>query len=75
MSGYWITEDAFNRLQRARDAASLVASLGEGTGERMGISFDAIAAVGAYVQEDIAQGIADAVHSTTLDATKPDTRI
>ncbi|WNH48302.1 hypothetical protein PDM28_16790 [Stenotrophomonas aracearum] len=60
MSGYWLTEEAFNRLERARDAASLIASVGEGTGDRTGISFDAIAAIGAYVHEDISRAIADA---------------
>jgi len=65
-----MTEEAFNRLERARHAASLIASVGEGMGERMGISLEAIAAIGAYVQEDIARAIADAAHATTLEVTK-----
>jgi len=65
-----MTEEGFNRLERALAAASLLASLGEGTGERMAVSFDAIAAIGAYVQEDIARAMADSAHTKTLDEQK-----
>lgn len=64
MSCYRITEEAFNRLQRACAAASLLSSVGEGTGERMGISFEAIAATSSYIHEDISSALLDATHST-----------
>lgn len=63
MSFYRISEEAFNRLERACAAASLLSSLGEGTGERMGISFEAIAATSSYIHEDISSALLDCSYS------------
>ena len=68
MSCYRITEEAFNRLQRACAAASLLSSIGEGTGERMGISFEAIAATSSYIHEDISSALSDSTFSTDNSA-------
>jgi len=66
--GYVLSEDSFNRLERARDAAMLLASMGEGNGERMAISYGALAASAAYIFDDLAAAVADARHTSELDA-------
>lgn len=62
--GYWISEDSFNRVERARSAALLLASVDE----RMAVPFDAIAFSAAYVHEDLAAVVASAKHSSQLEA-------
>lgn len=64
MSCYRITEEAFNRLKRACAAASLLSCVGEGAGERMGISFEAIAATSSYIHEDISSALSESTFST-----------
>ncbi|WP_423170936.1 hypothetical protein [Stenotrophomonas maltophilia group sp. CASM26] len=66
--GYWVSEDAFNRLERARSASLLLSSVGEGIGESVALSFDAVAASAAYVHEDLAAVVASARHSSQLEA-------
>lgn len=66
--GYWMSEDSFNRLERACSAALLLGSIGAGIGESMAIPFDAVAASANYVHEDLAAVVADATHSSDLDA-------
>ncbi|WP_312320425.1 hypothetical protein [Stenotrophomonas sp.] len=65
---YLLSEDGFNRLERARDAAMLLASVGDGNGERMAITYDALAASAAYVFDDLAAAVANAQHASELDA-------
>lgn len=62
--GYWISEDSFNRLERARSAALLLASIDES----MAVPFDAVAFSAAYVHEDLAAVVASAKHSSQLEA-------
>lgn len=62
--GYWISEDSFNRVERARSAALLLASVDE----RMAVPFDAVAFSAAYVHEDLAAVVASAKHSSQLEA-------
>lgn len=62
--GYWISEDSFNRLERARSAALLLASVDE----RMAVPFDAVAFSAAYVHEDLATVVASAKHRSQLEA-------
>ena len=62
--GYWISEDSFNRVERARSAALLLARVDE----RMAVPFDAIAFSAAYVHEDLAAVVASAKHSSQLEA-------
>lgn len=62
--GYWISEDSFNRLERARSAALLLASVDE----RMAVPFDAVAFSAAYVHEDLATVVASAKHGSQLEA-------
>lgn len=62
--GYWISEDSFNRVERARSAALLLASVDE----RMAVPFDTIAFSAAYVHEDLATVVASAKHSSQLEA-------
>lgn len=62
--GYWISEDSFNRLERARSAALLLASVDE----RMAVPFDAVAFSAAYVHEDLATVVASAKHRNQLEA-------
>ncbi|OBU53746.1 hypothetical protein [Stenotrophomonas maltophilia] len=62
--GYWISEDSFNRLERARSAALLLASVDE----RMAVPFDAVAFSAAYVHEDLATVVAGAKHRSQLEA-------
>lgn len=62
--GYWISEDSFNRVERARSAALLLASVDE----RMAVPFDAVAFSAAYVHEDLATVVASAKHSSQLEA-------
>lgn len=62
--GYWISEDSFNRVERARSAALLLASVDE----RMAVPFDAVAFSAAYVHEDLAAVVASARHSSQLEA-------
>ncbi|WP_223483476.1 hypothetical protein [Stenotrophomonas sp. OVS01A] len=62
--GYWISEDSFNRLERARSAALLLASVDE----RMAVPFDAVAFSAAYVHEDLASVVASAKHRSQLEA-------
>ena len=62
--GYWISEDSFNRLERACSAALLLASVDE----RMAVPFDAVAFSAAYVHEDLATVVASAKHSSQLEA-------
>ncbi len=64
--GYWVSEESYNRLERARSAALLLASMGEGIGENMAIPFDSIAASASYVHEDLAAVVADAMHSSKM---------
>jgi len=66
--GYWISEDSFNRLERACSAALLLGSIGAGIGESMAIPFDAVAASANYVHEDLTAVVADATHTSDLDA-------
>lgn len=66
--GYWISEDSFNRVERARSAALLLSSVGEGIGESVALSFDAVAACAAYVHEDLAAVVASARHSSQMEA-------
>lgn len=66
--GYWMSEDSFNRLERACSAALLLGSIGAGIGESMAIPFDAVAASANYVHEDLAAVVADATHTSDLDA-------
>lgn len=66
--GYWISEDSFNRVERARSASLLLSSVGEGIGESAALSFDAVAASAAYVHEDLAAVVASARHSSQLEA-------
>jgi len=66
--GYLLSEDSFNRLERARDASMLLASVGEGNGERMAISYGALAASAAYVFDDLAAAVAEARLTSELDA-------
>ncbi|MCI1147204.1 hypothetical protein MOP98_16120 [Stenotrophomonas maltophilia] len=61
--GYWISEDSFNRLERARSAALLLASVDE----RMAVPFDAVAFSAAYVHEDLATVVASAKHRSQLE--------
>ncbi|MFK3844650.1 hypothetical protein [Stenotrophomonas sp. NPDC078853] len=61
--GYWISEDSFNRLERARSAALLLASVDD----RMAVPFDAVAASAAYVYDDLAAAVANATHSSQLE--------
>lgn len=62
--GYWISEDSFNRVERARSAALLLASVDE----RMAVPFDAVAFSAAYVHEDLAAVVANARHSNQMEA-------
>lgn len=62
--GYWISEDSFNRVERARSAALLLASVDE----RMAVPFDAVAFSAAYVHEDLAAVVANARHSSQMEA-------
>ncbi|HDS1362698.1 TPA: hypothetical protein ACG46E_003533 [Stenotrophomonas maltophilia] len=62
--GYWISEDSFNRVERARSAALLLASVDE----RMAVPFEAVAFSAAYVHEDLAAVLANARHSSQLEA-------
>ncbi|HEL4771893.1 hypothetical protein EIELFIGP_03835 [Stenotrophomonas maltophilia] len=62
--GYWISEESFNRVERARSAALLLASVDE----RMAVPFDAVAFSAAYVHEDLAAVVASAKHSSQLEA-------
>lgn len=64
--GYWMSEDSFNRLERACSAALLLGSMGAGIGESMAIPFDAVAASANYVHEDLAAVVAGATHSSQL---------
>lgn len=66
--GYWMSEDSFNRLERACSAALLLGSIGAGIGESMAIPFDAVAASANYVHEDLAAVVADATHTSDLEA-------
>lgn len=66
--GYWMSEDSFNRLERACSAAMLLGSIGAGIGESMAIPFDAVAASANYVHEDLAAVVAGATHTSDLDA-------
>ncbi|AIL10188.1 hypothetical protein U0039_00175 [Stenotrophomonas maltophilia] len=66
--GYWISEDSFNRVERARSASLLLSSVGEGIGESVALSFDAVAASAAYVHEDLAAVVASARHSSQMEA-------
>jgi hypothetical protein len=61
-----MSEESFNRLERACSAALLLGSMGAGIGESMAISFDAVAASANYVHEDLAAVVADATHSSEL---------
>lgn len=60
--GYWISEDSFNRVERARSAALLLASVDA----RMAVPFDAVAFSAAYVHEDLVAVVANAKHSSQL---------
>lgn len=60
--GYWIGEDSFNRLERARSAALLLSCLDE----RTVVSFEAVAAGIAYVHDDLAAVVDNARHSSEL---------
>lgn len=62
--GYWISEEGFNRLERARSAAMLLASVEE----RMAVPFDAFAASAAYVHDDLAAVVGSARHSSDMEA-------
>ena len=62
--GYWISEESFNRVERAGSAALLLASV-DG---RMAVPFDAVAFSAAYVHEDLAAVVASAKHSSQLEA-------
>jgi hypothetical protein len=62
--GYWISEEGFNRLERARSAALLLASVEE----RMAIPFDAVAASAAYVHDDLVAVVDNARHSSDMEA-------
>jgi hypothetical protein len=62
--GYWISEDSFNRVERARSAALLLASVDE----RVAVPFDAVAAGATYVHDDLAAVVASAKHSSELEA-------
>lgn len=62
--GYWISEESFNRLERACSAALLLASVDE----RMAVPFDAVAYSADYVHEDLAAVVANARHSSQLEA-------
>ncbi|MDN8662396.1 hypothetical protein [Stenotrophomonas indicatrix] len=64
--GYWISEDAFNRLERARSASMLLSSVGEGIGESMALPFDAVAAGVAYVYDDLDAVVSEATLTTRL---------
>lgn len=64
--GYWMSEESFNRLERACSAALLLGSMGAGIGESMAIPFDAVAASANYVHQDLAAVVADATHSSEL---------
>lgn len=64
--GYWMSEESFNRIERACSASHLLSSMGDGVGERMAVSFDAVAASVAYVHEDLAAALAGATHTTKL---------
>lgn len=66
--GYWMSEDAYNRLERACSAALLLSSMGEGIGESMAISFDSVAASAAYVYDDLAAVVSEATHSSGFKA-------
>ena len=46
----------------------LLASVGDGNGERMAITYDALAASAAYVFDDLAAAVANAQHASELDA-------
>ncbi len=61
--GYWISEDSFNRVERARSAALLLASVDE----RMAVPFEAVAFSAAYVHEDLVTVVANAKHSSQLE--------
>lgn len=65
--GYWISEDSFNRVERARSASLLLSSVGEGIGEFAALPFDAVAASAAYVHEDLVAVVANAKHSSQLE--------
>ncbi len=60
--GYWISEDSFNRIERARSAALLLSCL-DG---RTVVSLEAIAAGVAYVHDDLAAVADNARHSSEL---------
>lgn len=62
--GYWISEDSFNRLERAQSAALLLTSVDE----RTAVPFASMAAVAAYVHDDLATVVASARHSIELEA-------
>lgn len=64
--GYWVSEESYNRLERACSAALLIGSMGEGIGESMAIPFGAVAATADYVHEDLAAVVAEAIHSSQL---------
>lgn len=64
--GYWLSEESFNRIERACSASHLLSSMGDGMGERMAVSFDAVAASAAYIHEDLAAAVANATHTTKL---------
>lgn len=61
--GYWISEDSFNRIERARSAALLLSCLDE----RTVVSLEAVAAGIAYLHDDLAAVVDNATHSSELE--------
>ncbi|AWH45410.1 hypothetical protein [Stenotrophomonas sp. ZAC14A_NAIMI4_1] len=61
--GYWISEEDFNRVERACAAALLLSSVDE----RMGLPLDAVAFSAAYVHEDLAAVLAGVKHSSQME--------
>ena len=66
--GYWMSEDSYNRLRRARWTALMLSGMGDGMAERMALSFESMAASTLYIHEDLAAVMNDATHSTELVA-------
>ncbi|NIK64381.1 hypothetical protein [Xanthomonas cannabis] len=64
--GYWMSEDSYNRLRRARSTALMLSGMGDGIGERIALSFDSMAASANYVHDDLAAVLKEATHSTEL---------
>lgn len=61
ITGYWIDEDAYARLERALSAVDLLASVDNQTGRRASISHESLAATAQYVADDLKKVLADAV--------------